>query len=210
VLAAKDRPELLTQEQQAWDVARRDGAPWTMVVGRDLPHAFDALDPSESSRRLVAQTVDYLVRQLATPPPPPGWDPPERQELVALYGQDYPATLGILRTRLAKNPGDNRAAGELARVLLLQGDRRSAIAEYEKLLQRTDVEPRQRALSLYNLACALALTLKRDAAVTRLEEAVAAGFDDRAMLTTDPDLETLRQEPRYQALEKKLASTTSR
>lgn len=56
----------------------------------------------------------------------------------------------------------------------------------------------------YNLACALAQAGDRDPAVAALEQAVAAGFTDRAHLAGDRDLLPLHGMPRYQALLKSL------
>jgi tetratricopeptide (TPR) repeat protein len=52
----------------------------------------------------------------------------------------------------------------------------------------------------YNLACSLALTGDHDAAFTALRRAIALGYDDLGFLTDDPDLEPLRQDPRFAEL----------
>jgi len=156
VLATKDGPALIAGERAAWEQARRDDAPWTMVVARDLPHAFDAVDNSEASRRLVGETVDYLVRQLTTPPPP---------RALLRAGGERRGRRGLPEAPRAPVP---RAARAPARAV--------------------------------NLACALALGGKRDQALARLDEAVAAGFVDRQQIETDPDLTSLRQDPCYRTI----------
>jgi Flp pilus assembly protein TadD len=53
---------------------------------------------------------------------------------------------------------------------------------------------------LYNLACAQALSGRREKALDALRAAVDAGFSDRRLLETDPDLESLRQEDGFREL----------
>ena len=56
----------------------------------------------------------------------------------------------------------------------------------------------------YNLACSLALTGAPDAALDALEHAVGLGFKDADLLTTDEDLGSLRADPRFEAIARKL------
>jgi hypothetical protein len=75
---------------------------------------------------------------------------------------------------------------------------------------RADVPAATRSVALYNLACAHALEGHKDAALGRLEEAVAAGFTNASQISADPDLESLRREPRYRALMQRLDTGVSR
>lgn len=52
----------------------------------------------------------------------------------------------------------------------------------------------------YNVACFFALEGERERALTCLEQAVAAGFAHGAWVERDPDLESVRNEPRFRAL----------
>jgi Flp pilus assembly protein TadD len=52
----------------------------------------------------------------------------------------------------------------------------------------------------YNLSCSLALLGRIDDAFGALREAVELGFDDDRLLATDPDLNGLRKDPRFQQL----------
>ena len=56
------------------------------------------------------------------------------------------------------------------------------------------------AVMQYNLACLLAIGGEYDAAVARLDSALAAGYRDLDRLFTDPDLVLLRDHPRLVAL----------
>jgi len=52
----------------------------------------------------------------------------------------------------------------------------------------------------YNLACLDARQGRLDQAFARLDEAIAAGFDDDVPLAKDPDLAALRGDPRFSAI----------
>ncbi|MCP6755752.1 hypothetical protein NL533_29430, partial [Klebsiella pneumoniae] len=56
--------------------------------------------------------------------------------------------------------------------------------------------------SLYNEACALSLDGKKDAALDTLQKALDAGFDQPDIFRTDDDLDNVRHDPRFDAIEK--------
>jgi tetratricopeptide (TPR) repeat protein len=49
----------------------------------------------------------------------------------------------------------------------------------------------------YNLACSYSLLGQCDDALDTLQEAVGLGYSDLAFIQQDPDLEVVRQDPRY-------------
>lgn len=51
---------------------------------------------------------------------------------------------------------------------------------------------------IYSLACGLALAGDRDGAFEYLHKAVAAGYADRRTLQDDPDLDGIREDPRFE------------
>jgi Flp pilus assembly protein TadD len=59
----------------------------------------------------------------------------------------------------------------------------------------------QGASAMYNLACAYALKGDRGPALDWLEKSVNAGFDDTEKLREDPDIASLRSEPRFKKIE---------
>ncbi len=52
----------------------------------------------------------------------------------------------------------------------------------------------------YNLACSLALTRRRDAALRSLRAAVTLGYRDFDWMAQDPDLEVLKSLPAFVSL----------
>ncbi|HEX4128555.1 MAG TPA: hypothetical protein VHZ24_00845 [Pirellulales bacterium] len=59
----------------------------------------------------------------------------------------------------------------------------------------------------YNLACSLALNGEPGEAIDELRNALELGYEDLDFLQTDADLDSLRDDPRYQALMRELLSS---
>ena len=62
----------------------------------------------------------------------------------------------------------------------------------------------------YNLACSWALIGETDEAFLALKTAVERGYDDVQYLNSDPDLRTLRSDPRYEEILDLLAARRPR
>jgi len=56
------------------------------------------------------------------------------------------------------------------------------------------------AVAHYNLGCSLALLVRVDEAFMALKRAIELGYDDATHMRADPDLEGLRDDPRFEAL----------
>lgn len=68
-----------------------------------------------------------------------------------------------------------------------------------KLNEAEKLWPRQPAVH-YNLACALSLTGKQDAALDALEKSIQFGYVDHEHMQRDPDLEPMRETERFKKL----------
>ena len=102
---------------------------------------------------------------------------------------------GVVGRRLLQTLATN-AGYYLAADLTGQGDHaRAAVA----LAVATEARPETPYL-WYTLACARARAGSRGPALDAPERAVALGFADREHVATDEDLESLRDEARFQAL----------
>ena len=64
----------------------------------------------------------------------------------------------------------------------------------------------QNATAHYNLACSLALSKRKGAALNELKRAVQLGYRDLDWIQQDPDLEPLKKLPEFQALLKQLTT----
>jgi hypothetical protein len=76
----------------------------------------------------------------------------------------------------------------------------AAIAAAQRTVDAPDTPASLRGRALFNIACAYALSGKTDAALTALENAVTSGFRVRYYLEHEPDLDSVRQSPRFQKL----------
>jgi tetratricopeptide (TPR) repeat protein len=235
VLAGKDGQGLIDQEKAMRQRAVEARAPWTFEDEPTLPHAFDALDVGETSRRAVVQTLGFLEAHLAPlPPAPPATR--NRQIMAYIYGQEHakaaPALEELVETEpdngtawfvlgqarrslgrpadaeqayekaLAIDPGHAAAANWLGVVQLEQNRPAEAIASFEKAIALGQRFP----ATFVNLACARARAGQTEPALDALDQAFAAGYDDRAWLAQDPDLESLRSHPRFKAMVQSNAS----
>ena len=88
VLAEGDVAGLGQQTIPLWQKVTESRAPWTMVFASRQPHAFDAFEDTDESRRLVKQTIDFWKTHLEPTPKPP-WKPSDARAIVsAIYMND--------------------------------------------------------------------------------------------------------------------------
>ena len=98
--------------------------------------------------------------------------------------------------RLQLNPDDARAANLNAGWSAVLGDSVRALEFAERSLAIDPEDP----MLLYNVACTYAVLGKLDEAMECLERAVDKGFGHREWIDHDPDLNSLRDNPRFQAI----------
>jgi uncharacterized protein DUF3352/tetratricopeptide repeat protein len=97
-------------------------------------------------------------------------------------------------------PSDGRAWFNLGFSLHNLGKYDQSIPAFEKA---ADLEPRQKALSYFNVACGYSLKKEKDRAFEWLRKALDAGLNPK-QLEGDPDLESLRSDARFGELTKKV------
>lgn len=108
----------------------------------------------------------------------------------------YRTALDSIRQHLELNPDDARAVTMGAVSLCRLGDRRQGLEWADRALT---IDPEDPGVS-YNVACLFALEGERDRALECLEDAVEGGFWHKAWAENDPDLDSLRDDPRFVAL----------
>ncbi len=94
------------------------------------------------------------------------------------------------------------AYGGLGAVLLAQGLLTESESILMTMLNVCKDDPTAYS-AWYNLACARALSGKKDLAFEALENAILSGFNQFNHIQTDPDLQTLHEMPQWQALSDK-------
>lgn len=123
------------------------------------------------------------------------------------YLQEYAAgnyehVIPYIRERLKQDPNDGREWFRLGYGLHETGVFDEAIEAYKKA---AELDPGQRQFAYYNWACALAMSGNKDAAINRLKEAVDQGFNRKKTIVNDPDLDSLKNDPRFTQLVKTIS-----
>lgn len=79
-------------------------------------------------------------------------------------------------------------------------DYAAAVAAYRKAAE----DPEARAMAAYNIGCSLALMGDTAAAISELNAAADAGFSDLAQVMSDADLASVRGDPRFSQVKRRL------
>ena len=109
-------------------------------------------------------------------------------------------TLKAADAHLDLNPDDARAWYFSAGVLMRLGLRDQAL---ERARRASMIDPEDPAV-LYNVGCVYALGGCAEEALDQLDKAIQNGFGHRDWLENDSDLDSIRDQPRFQALLRKL------
>jgi TolB-like protein/Flp pilus assembly protein TadD len=108
----------------------------------------------------------------------------------------YREALAVVERHMELNPDDPRAATMRAVSLCRLGRRDDGLRWAEQALAIDPQDPGVR----YNVACLYALEGATERALACLEEVLRAGFGNKEWFAKDPDLASLRGDPRFQAL----------
>ena len=103
--------------------------------------------------------------------------------------------------------GVHRRDPKFAEVIEILGGlytRQGRIADGLKMDRKLVRLKPQNATAHYNLACSLALSRRRAAALSSLERAVALGYRDYDWMRKDPDLDSLKGDPFFHGILAKL------
>ena len=164
-----------------------------------MASGFQRLAGKRTARAVAAA---LMAIGLAAAAPPARQSP---QAFLALVDQaearstarDWPGAIPLWRDVVAANPVEGRFWNKYATALYGAKDYRAAIPAFRKAIELGFGSP---AANTYNVACSYALLGETDQAFTWLERALAMGFLNLDALRTDPDLASLRGDPRFARL----------
>jgi adenylate cyclase len=108
----------------------------------------------------------------------------------------YRKALAVAEKHMELNPDDPRAATMRAVSLCRAGDRDAGLYWAQRALE---IDPHDAGVR-YNVACLYSLENEVEQAIECLQEAINSGFGHRDWIEQDPDLDALREHPRFQEL----------
>jgi pentatricopeptide repeat protein len=172
IVAEGDMGGLGDQSLPLWQKVAEARAPWTMVFASRMPHAFDAFEDNDESRRHVQQTLAFWKTHLEPTPKPP-WQPSAARAIVAAtYGSDHARTAAMLEPYVAGHPNDAQGFVMLGRTQSRLGRFDEAGATLEKALK---IDPTN-VFALSGLGQVRLGQRRYDEAAANFEKAIAGGF----------------------------------
>lgn len=167
------------------------------VKARTSVYRFHIDDPVTFDKSLVVE-IDHGVQN----------ERPDRMATVAFWYQDQPAgpmaALVAARERRWPAPTDAELAlwtkADELNQRVLDAYRRQDLASAQSMLEELQRLEPESVYVHYNLACLYALHGKKDKALHMLDQAIQLGFTELSFARHDPDLASLREEPRYRKL----------
>jgi dienelactone hydrolase len=173
-------------------------APVTVMNVANGHHAFDLVDDDDQSRAAVRATLDWMAAHLSPGVrAAQGLRAEEMQARRLVQQQDWAKAEPAVGAWLALEPDNPQAIAAHAQVLYQLGRHAEAAEAYVK----TGDAGYMPGIQWYNAACSYARVGRKDRALELLAKAVQTGMiQDRSSMRRDPDLESLRGDPRFEAL----------
>ena len=102
----------------------------------------------------------------------------------------------LARRHLAREPDDVRAMYLCAGALVECGGEQEGLSLLDRALEMAGNDPSV----LYNAACVFARTGRAERALESLEACLRGGWGNPEWIAQDPDFDSLRDDPRFQAI----------
>ncbi len=133
-----------------WSKVLENNAPWTIAMGSNLIHGFDAFADNDESRRMIKQTISFWKNHL-DPIPPHKWENSiGRKVLEAQYGHKDEVALALLTDYLKTNPDETGALFQQANLFKNLNRNEEAREGFRKIVAK-EPEHTQALVSLYQV-----------------------------------------------------------
>ena len=126
-----------------WQEVLKTNAPWTITIGRDMPHAFDFFSDSEISQRLIMSTISFWNDQLGLLPERTQPFSKEREIIASRYDRNQSRMVKLMGEWMRAHPDsqDSYALSAYGSALMDSQE----FAEAEKYLRKaTAIEPKNK------------------------------------------------------------------
>ena len=118
-----------------WNEVLKNNAPWTIKMGTDMPHAFDAYSDNDDARRIIKETIAFWKIQLE-PVTEPVFPRYRMRDVLGLLRIDQEKGLKILDSVVSHHPDDLKLLLLYANVSRETGKKEQATAIYQKVLKQ--------------------------------------------------------------------------
>ena len=153
-----------------WSQVLKNNAPWTVKMGTNMPHAFDAYSDNDEARIIVKETISFWQNHL-DPVPAPGWKYSKARDVLGSLQMNRERGLSLLKSLAEENPNDVSALTFYANTLRDVQRNTEATAVYKKVLT---IDPNNLE-ALISLTAVSYATNDSVAARSYLDRAVSTG-----------------------------------
>lgn len=117
IQAQGDAPRMASALGPLWQEVVDSALPWTLVFGRGMPHAFDALTDSDDARHLIQQTLAFWDAYLAPMLPQPAIASEGRRIVESMFANNPARSVELLGPWLQRHPNNGEAFMHYGRLL---------------------------------------------------------------------------------------------
>ena len=113
-----------------------------------------------------------------------------------IFHEDLDFEITFYEKLLEQNPNFVNALTVLGEAYTRKGRYKDGLRIDQRLAKLKPADP----VVYYNLACSYSLLKVADPSLTALKKAIHLGYNDLAFIDKDPDLQFIREDPRYKQL----------
>src|SRR5687768_7939903 len=88
-----------------WTEVLKNKAPWTIMMGTGMPHAFDVYKDNDDSRKIIKETISFWKNNL-DPVEKPSFEPSKGREIFGALHDNAEKAVAMLKEYTEENPED--------------------------------------------------------------------------------------------------------